>query len=295
MFARLPLTALRTFESAARLGGFKAAADELAVTPAAVSHQVKSLEQHVGVLLFERTGQGVRLTADGERLRLQVHDALRDLLDSLSALVPDRDTHSLTLTTTAAFASLWLIPRLGDFYRRYPDVQVRVQTDNQLVDLHRDAAVDLALRAVIQPDPTLFAQPLLEEFMAVYLQPGLVVPDQGPLDLISVPWQSLAPLVLDWPTWCERAGQSDWPARARLRQYDDEHYALQAAVAGHGLVLASSVLVADSVACGLLAPYRAQVRLPAATYCAVCLPGQERRAPVREFIAWLRSQVEGCA
>lgn len=291
MFARLPLTALRTFESAARLGGFKAAADELAVTPAAVSHQVKSLEQALGLRLFDRSAQGVRITEAGLRLQQQVQGALQQLLDSVQGLTPTHDTRQLTLSTTAAFASLWLIPRLGDFYRRYPDIQVRVDTDNQVVDLHRDASIDLALRAVIQPDPTLFQLPLLEEFMGVYAQPGWVLADTGPLELISVPWQSQTPLVVDWPTWCERAGHTDWPARARLRQYDDEHYALQAAIAGHGLVLASTVLVADSVAQGLLHPYRPDTRLSAARYCAVCVPGHERRTPVREFLAWLQTQV----
>ena len=113
MFARLPLTALRTFEAAARLGSFKTAADELSVTPAAVAHQVKTLEQTYGVLLFERTGQGVRLTDAGEQLQHQVHGALRELLASVQALAPAPDAQALTLTTTAAFASLWLIPRLG--------------------------------------------------------------------------------------------------------------------------------------------------------------------------------------
>lgn len=291
MFARLPLTALRTFEAAARLGGFKAAAEELAVTPAAVSHQVKSLEQAYAVLLFERTGQGVRLTEAGQHLQRQVNGALRELLGSVQALTPGADSSQLTLSTTAAFASLWLIPRLGDFHRRYPDIHVRVETDNRVVDLQRDSAIDLALRAVLQPDPNLFHLPLMEEFMGVYTQPGAVVAGAGPLELISVPWQSQTPLVVDWPTWCERAGHQDWPARARLRQYDDEHYALQAAIAGHGLVLASTVLVADSVARGLLQPYRPEVRLQAAHYCAVCVPGQERRTPVREFLAWLQAQV----
>ncbi|WP_455926314.1 LysR substrate-binding domain-containing protein [Pseudomonas putida] len=291
MFARLPLTALRTFEAAARLGSFKTAADELSVTPAAVSHQVKTLEQTYGVLLFERTGQGVRLTDAGEQLQHQVHGALRELLASVQALAPAPDAQALTLTTTAAFASLWLIPRLGDFHRRYPDVHVRVETANQVVDLQREGAIDLALRAVIQPDAALFQLPLMEEFMGVYAQPGVQIADHGPLELISVPWQSQSPLVVDWPTWCAKAGHEDWPGRARVRQYDDEHYALQAAIAGHGLVLASTVLAADSVARGLLQPYRPHVRLAAATYCAVCVPGHERRTPVREFMAWLQEQV----
>ena len=95
MFTKLPLTALRTFESAARLGGFKAASDELAVTPAAVSHQIKRLESHLGLLLFERSAQEVRLSEAGERLYLQVHQGLANLQRSLEALQPPGDRKSV--------------------------------------------------------------------------------------------------------------------------------------------------------------------------------------------------------
>ncbi|MCY1404679.1 Glycine cleavage system transcriptional activator [compost metagenome] len=292
MFAKLPLTALRAFESAARLGGFKAAADELAVTPAAVSHQIKTLEGWLGVLLFERTGQGVLLSPSGERLYHQVHDSLRELHRSLEAFKPDCDQRSLTLTTTPAFASLWLIPRLSGFYRRYPNLHVRVETSNSLIDLLRDNSVDLALRAQYKPDPALYNRELLPEHFAAFAPPGWLPPQDGAgLELINVPWHSTSADAIDWPNWCALAGVEDWLDRARLREYDDEHYALQAAIAGHGLVLASDVLVADSVARGLLQPYRPDIRMPAAHYQAVCVPGRERLSPIREFLAWLDEQI----
>lgn len=288
MFAKLPLTALRTFESAARLGGFKAAANELAVTAAAVSHQVKSLETWLGVQLFQRTGQGVRLSEDGERLYRQVHAGLRDIQQSLAGFTVGPDPRQLTLTTTAAFASLWLIPRLGAFHRRHPQVRVHVQTSSQVLDLHRDASVDLAIRAWFKPDPTLFQQPLFNEYFGVYARPGWRAPAPGEtLELIDVPWASANGPTIDWAQWCQRAGCLQWLAQAHRHQYDDEHYALQAATAGYGLVLASSVLVADSVARGDLLPVREEVRLAAAQYCAVCVPGREREPAVRAFIDWL--------
>ncbi|MDE1165364.1 MAG: LysR substrate-binding domain-containing protein [Pseudomonas sp.] len=289
MFAKLPLTALRAFESAARLGGFKAAADELAVTPAAVSHQIKALEQSLGALLFERTGQGVRLTPTGERLASQVHESLSTLAVSLRRFNDDCDDQRLTLSTTPAFASLWLIPRLGDFHRQYPHIHVRVETSNALVDLARDASIDLALRAQFKPDPALFALPLLAEHFAVYAPPGWAPPAApAPLELITVPWHGDTQHAVDWPAWCALSGHDDWLQRARLRQYDDEHYALQAAAAGHGLVLASDVLAANSIATGLLTAYRPDISIAVATYTAVCVPGQERRTPVREFLRWLQ-------
>ena len=115
MFASLPLTALRAFESASRLLSFKAAAEELSVTPTAVSHQIRSLETWLGVSLFERLPRQVRLTDCGERLFHSLHGALLEVAQSVDTLRPQRSGASLTISTTAAFAALWLVPRLGRF------------------------------------------------------------------------------------------------------------------------------------------------------------------------------------
>ncbi|MDD0975916.1 LysR substrate-binding domain-containing protein [Pseudomonas fontis] len=292
MFAKLPLTALRAFESAARLGGFKAAADELVVTPAAISHQIKTLETSLGVQLFTRTGQGVLLNTNGERLQRQVHAALHDIHLSLAAFQCEPDPLQLNLTTTAAFASLWLIPRLGEFHRRHPQIRVRVQTHNQVIDLHRDSSLDLAIRATFSTDPSLYALPLFDEHFSVYAPPGWRVPEaDGALELIDAPWISATQLPIDWEHWCAQAGHEDWLGRAIRHGYDDEQYALQAAMAGHGLVLASNVLVSDSLARGLLVPWREDIRLPAAHYAAVCVPGREREPAVRAFMDWLANLI----
>lgn len=288
MFAKLPLTALRGFESAARLGSFKAAAQELNVSPAAISHQVKSLEAFLGVRLFERSSQNVRLSADGERLQPFMHRALLDIRHGLQVLSPPCAAQSLVVSTTPAFASLWLIPRLGDFHRLYPDIDVRLHTSNDVVDLQRDASIDLAIRALFTPDPQLFEQPLLDEYFGVYCRPGWQPPAAGsPVELIDVPWLSSAKVAVDWPAWCAKAETLGWLENARFRRYDEEQHALQAAIAGHGLVLASNVLVAEAVARGELIEYRPEVRLAGAQYTVVCVPGRERQATVRGFSEWL--------
>lgn len=288
MFAKLPLTALRGFESAARLGSFKAAAQELNVSPAAISHQVKSLEAFLGVRLFERSSQSVRLSADGERLQPFMHRALLDIQQGLQVLSPPCAAQSLVVSTTPAFASLWLIPRLGDFHRLYPDIDVRLHTSNDVVDLQRDASIDLAIRALFTPDPQLFEQPLLDEYFGVYCRPGWQPPAAGsPVELIDVPWLSSAKVTVDWPAWCAKAETLGWLENARFRRYDEEQHALQAAIAGHGLVLASNVLVAEAVARGELIEYRPEVRLAGAQYTVVCVPGRERQATVRGFSEWL--------
>ncbi|MBF7141104.1 MULTISPECIES: LysR substrate-binding domain-containing protein [Pseudomonas] len=293
MFAQLPLTALRAFESAARLGSFAAAADELSVTPAAISHQVKSLEQWLGTLLFERTGQGVRLSETGRRLQAGLHQAFVGLHAAVQPLLPDEAANTLVITTTPAFASLWLIPRLGDFYARCPHLNVRVETSDALTDLARDASVHLAIRATFRPEPDLHQVTLLEEHFAVYTPHGWSPSvAQAPV-LIEMPWASSVPGTPDWPQWCALAQHPHWLSRPGRRSYADEQHGLLAAISGHGLVLASDVLVADSVNKGLLQPYLPHLRLPAATYRLSCLPGRERLPAVRMFMEWALDVAKG--
>jgi LysR family transcriptional regulator, glycine cleavage system transcriptional activator len=289
MFARIPLTALRTFESAARLASFRAAALELNVTPTAVSHQIRGLEQWLGVLLFERLGRGVRLTEAGERLRRSLHGAFLEMDRSLEALRPKAHEHSLSLSTMPAFAALWLIPRLGRFYRRHPGIRVRIETSNELVDLERDASLDLVIRCGLGDYPQLHQVPLMEERFAAYAAPQLLQRLPGRAELIGVGWEAPLSGLPAWETWAEQAGE-DWVNGATRRDYPDEHYALQAAIAGQGLVLASSVLVSDCLASGLLRPYRADVSLPGARYLALCVPGRERQPAVKALLDWLAEE-----
>lgn len=290
MFSNLPLTALRTFEASGRLGSFKAAADELSVTPAAISHQVKTLEAWLGALLFDRSGPSVKLTEEGERLYRQTHRSLLDISRSLESFCPESASHTLTLSTTPGFAASWLIPRLGSFHRGWPQFNVRIDTRNEIVDLLRDASVDLAIRTTHRHDPNLVHLELMQEHFAVYAAPGMGQVDESNIELIDLAWQIPGTEVVNWKSWCEAAGQQHWLANARFREYDDEHYALSAAIAGHGLVLASNVLVADSVAKGLLQAYRPDITLPGPRYVAVCTPGRERQSPVKEFLAWLEQE-----
>ncbi|WP_068826977.1 LysR substrate-binding domain-containing protein [Pseudomonas sp. BMS12] len=287
MFARLPLTALRTFESAARLASFRAAALELNVTPTAVSHQIRGLEQWLGVLLFERLGRGVRVTEAGERLRRSLHGALLEIDHSLEALRPQAGEQSISLTTMPAFAALWLIPRLGRFYRQHPGIRVRIETSHELVDLERDASIDLAIRCGLGDYPQLFQRELMKERFAAYAAPQLHERlANGGADLIGVGWEAPLSGLPSWQNWAELAGEP-WVSTATCRDYPDEHYALQAAISGQGLALASSVLVSDSLANGLLQPYRADISLPGARYLALCVPGRERQPAVKALLDWL--------
>lgn len=292
MFASLPLTALRTFESASRLLSFKAAAQELSVTPTAVSHQIRSLETWLGVPLFERLPRQVRLTECGERLFHSVHGALLDVAQSLDTLRPQRSTGHLTVSTTPAFAALWLVPRLGRFYAAHPGINLRLDTQCEVVDLQQDASVDLVIRYSLDDYPNLYGLCLFDESFAVYGSPEQVVlaQTQAPT-LISVRWHNSKLYALGWQAWCEKAGERWLQDAPVLREYDEEHYALQAAIAGQGLVLASNILVSESLASGLLAPYRPRISVDGAGYSALCVPGRERHPPVRAFFQWMQEEV----
>ena len=289
MFARLPLTALRTFESAGRLASFRAAAQELSVTPTAVSHQIRGLEQWLGGVLFERLGRGVRLSEAGEQLRRSLHSALLEIDHSLAALRPQAGEQCISLSTMPAFAALWLIPRLGRFYKRHPGIRVRIETSNELVDLQRDASIDLVIRCGLGEYPELYQLALLEEHFAAYAAPQLLESLSFDAELIGVGWESPLSGLPSWQSWAEQANEP-WAASATCRDYPDEHYALQAAISGQGLALASSVLVSDSLANGLLCPYREDIRLPGARYLALCVPGRERQPAVRALLDWLQEE-----
>lgn len=291
MFASLPLTALRAFESASRLLSFKAAAEELSVTPTAVSHQIRSLESWLGVSLFDRLPRQVRLTDCGERLFHSLHGALLEVAQSVDTLRPQRSSANLMISTTAAFATLWLVPRLGRFYASHPNINLRLDTNCEVIDLHQDASVDLVIRYSLDDYPNLYGLCLFDECFAVYGSPEQVTlaATRQPT-LISVRWHNSRLYAYGWEAWCERAGESWLEGQPVIREYDEEHYALQAAIAGQGLVLASNILVSESVASGLLQAYRPDIRVDGAGYSALCVPGRERHPPVRAFFQWLHEE-----
>lgn len=293
MFADLPLTALRSFESAARRLSFKAAAEELHVTPTAISHQVRQLESWLGAALFERRARGVALTAEGRRLFDAVHGALLDVVHSVDSLRPQRSAGSLTVTTTASFAALWLIPRIGRFYQQHPELSLRIDTGAHVVDLNLDAGVDVAIRYGGTPPPDLVRHGGLRERFGVYGAPDRIerlAADPAPT-LIGVAWSDSTLYPCSWAAWCEQAGVDWLGPDTVVRDYDEEHYALHAAGAGQGLVLASSIVVTGSVARGLLAPVRPDVTVPGETYHVLTVPGRERHPPVRAFLRWLDAEM----
>ena len=167
-----------------------------------------------------------------------------------------------TVSTTAAFAALWLVPRLGRFYARHPGISLRLDTQCEVVDLQQDASIDVAIRYSQEGYLDLHGLCLFDERFAVYGSPQQVAlaRQQAPT-LISVHWRNSRLYADGWQAWCAQAGESWFDDAPLIRSYDEEQYALQAAIAGQGLVLASDILVSQSVASGLLQPYLSLIHI----------------------------------
>ena len=246
-----PLTALRAFEAAARHRSFKHAAAELSLTPTAISHQVRLLEEQLGVQLFARGARRVDLTQAGQTL----FPALRDGLDAIARAVETVRTtannRTVVLSTTLAFASRWLLQRLDRFATSHPSISLHLHTSDAPVDLQGGGA-QLAVRYGPGAAPGLRDIPLLASRFGVVCAPPLGVhrlADLRHVPLIGFEWFRRDAHTPDWPLWFERASCEPLP---RQLQFSDELHAIQAAISGQGIALVNLALVADELRANLL-------------------------------------------
>ncbi|HVI59471.1 MAG TPA: transcriptional regulator GcvA [Luteimonas sp.] len=249
-----PLTALRAFEAAARHASFKRAADELSLGATAISHQVRQLEDRLGLALFERRARQVVLTEAGRRLYPVLRDGLDAVAATIAALQATPSRPLLTISTTRAFAARWLVPRLGAFAAAEPGIGLRVHASDEPVDFACDR-VDLVVRYGGGRWPGLRAERLLPGRFAPVCSPSLGLRDPADLyrhPLIRFDWQAREPDTPDWARWLREAGQPAGLLSDAGPVFSEESHAIQAAIAGHGVVLASLPLVADELAHGLL-------------------------------------------
>ena len=161
----LPLSALRAFEAATRLGSFKAAAEKLAVTPTAVSHQIRALEAQSGLALFDRQVRKVSLTDAGTQLYPVLRDGFDAFETTLARLTQKRMRAQVSISATNAFTVKWLAPRIADFRRRHPGIDLQLQASDDVIDL-RSTAVDIAVRYGRGPYPGLAIEPLFTDRFA---------------------------------------------------------------------------------------------------------------------------------
>jgi len=284
------------FEAAARHLSFTRAGEELYLTQSAVSRQIKELEDQLGVPLFERRHRALALTEAGQQFHAvaaQVITTMRAATERLRAQAGKR--RPLSVTTTASFAALWLIPRLAGFTRNHPQVDVRITAETKVQDLERDG-LDVALRH----GPASLAGPnairLFGERVFPVCSPKLLrkLPLKKPDDLknhvllqyhdpdVRHPW-------LHWNTWLEVAGVADLRPAGRL-SFSGYEQIIPAAVAGHGVALGRSPLVQDLIkARELVAPFKSMAD-PARAYFVIVSRDAAQRPEVGDFVAWLKKE-----
>jgi LysR family transcriptional regulator, glycine cleavage system transcriptional activator len=289
-----PLNALRAFEAAARHGGFARAADELAVTPAAVSQQVRLLEADLDVTLFHRLPRGLVLTEAGRGALPDLSDAFAGLARAVEEMRGGSPAGPLVVSVLPSFAHRWLGPRLPGFAAAHPEVELTVRAEARAVDFARDP-VDVGVRYGRGVYPGLHVRLLLTEEVFPVCTPALAV---GPPPLRRL--EDLRHHVLlhergspepsmDWATWLREAGVEGAGA-ARGPGFTDDAMLVEAAVRGMGVALGRSALVADELAAGRLVRPLALARPAECAYYAVTREGRERHPRVRAFLGWLEGQ-----
>jgi LysR family glycine cleavage system transcriptional activator len=287
-----PLNGLRAFEAAARHLSFTEAARELNVTQTAISHQIRRLEDRLGVALFRRRHKSLTLTAAGESYLPAVRQAFDGLRAATDTLLRRERRRALTVATIASFAVKWLVPRLSHFHQQHPDIEVRVTTGTALTDFRRDD-VDLAIRYGLGQWPGLDAVPLVREDVFPVCSPALRDGRPGlrrPQDLAHHTLIHLTIAPDDWRVWFTAFGiEGIDPTRGP--SFDLQLSAIQAAVDGLGVMLGRTALVGDDLAAGrLVAPF--DLVLPAgAAYYVVTPPETADEPRVRAFREWLLSEV----
>ncbi|WP_371169468.1 transcriptional regulator GcvA [Aliiroseovarius sp. 2305UL8-7] len=288
-----PLTALRAFDAAARHMSFQRAAAELNVTPAALSFQIKSLEDHFGAPLFKRLNRAVELTEAGKVLAPGAADGFEALTGAWRAACRSIQSNVLTVTAGPAFTAKWLAPRLFAFAQAHPDIELRFAAGLRFVDLQKED-VDVAIRFGYGPDDGLFAQPLEQEWLTPIMLPEIAKTMTSPEDLLDAPLihngsdDFLKPHC-DWPAWFRLMGIETQPRIASTFSQPD--HALDAALAGAGVVLGRRTFVARYLSEGrLVAPFKTALATDA-RFRFLCRLGQEDRPDIAAFRAWVLTEM----
>ena len=287
-----PLNSLRVFEAAARHSSFTRASEELYVTQAAVSHQIKALEEYLGIKLFRRQNRALFLTEEGQSYFLDIKDTFTSLVDATERLLARGAKGSLTVSLQPSFAIQWLVPRLSLFSELYPDIDVRIKAvdmdDGSLTD-----DVDVAIYYGRGKWKDLHAQKLHTEYLVPVCSPLLLngtKPLKTPHDL------KLHTLLhdtsrRDWTAWFKQASITD----VNVNQgpiFSHTSMVLQAAVHGQGVALGHSVLAQPEIDAGrLVCPFN-EVLVSKNAYYVVCREEQDELGKIVAFRDWMLSLVQ---
>jgi len=289
-----PLKGLRAFEAAARHLSFSRAADELFVTPAAISHQIKGLEDYLGVTLFRRLPRAVHLTDEAQLVLPSISEAFDKLDQAASMLKENKTSGILTVTSAPTFAAKWLLPRLSDFSALYPDINVRLDARLETVDFDREG-VDVGVRLGSGNYPGMHVDPLFNETVVPVCHPKYLEGPNAlrePSDLkhhvlLHVDWgRKIEGPVPDWMMWLRSANVDDVDS-TRGPVFTVEEMAIAAAVRGTGIALASVYAVRDEVENGtLVVPFEQSIEA-GVSYWVVAPERTANNAKVKAFRDWI--------
>lgn len=287
-----PLPALLAFEAIARRKSFSLAASELNLTPSAVSHQVARLEDFLGVKLFERSSRGVKLSPAGEAYLQRVAGAL-GAIGAATDDVRQGVRNSLYVHASPSFASLWLMPRIGQFAQAHPGVSLFLSASH----LHSDfelGQVDIDIRYGLPTWPQLVVKPVFRELImplasAVFIDRHQI---RAPADLLQVPLIQSTVGVVQWADWFALHSPLKRPERFALR-FDRALMALDAAVQGLGVALESSVIGGVHIQAGRLQPvFDPAWAIPLQAHFVVYPERHGYRSEVAQFLDWLHTQAD---
>lgn len=288
---RLPLTALRSFESAGRLQSFTLAAEELFVSQAAISRQIRDLEVQLSRPLFERVHRGVVLTADGARLLAVLTASFDDIDAALGEFGSTEEIGHVTISSEPTFAALWLVPHLQAFRLLHPDIDVTIESDQRLVEFRaREAEIGIRYSEKLTAWPRTEAIELARTSIVPVAAPQLVAgpkPIGAPADLLD------QTLLHDenrdiWGRWFQRAGL-DAPEHSRGPVFADGALVLQAVLRGHGVGLLDDIFAAEEISSGRVMPLF-DVDFPCGAYFLVARDFSHLSPACRHFVDWISAE-----
>jgi len=285
----LPLNALRAFEAAARQLSFTRAAEELHVTQAAVSHQVKALEKRLGVVLFRRLPRSLLLTDEGQALLPELRDAFERLARALDRVGNQSGQGALTVSSFTTFSLAWLVPRLPRFQALHPEIEVRLMSSQRLIDFARED-IDIAVRNGDGNWPGLATIKLFDEDLTPLCGRRYRDRLRKHEDVTKVP---LLDTMRDseWAIWLKAAGLGRI-ARSRGAEFDSTKIAVQAAIDGLGVAIGSPSLFAEDIAAGrLFQPFDLTVKTNRGYWLVYPEPAAERRK-ITAFRDWIVAEAQ---
>ena len=293
------LNSLRALEAVARHLSYQRAAEELHVTPAAVKHLVVNLEKALGRKLVKRQGRGIALTEAAAFGAEDLGIAMRHMAHAVQKMRLQDENDRLIITVEASFATTWLVPRLEDFRSRNPGINVLIDSSQRIIDVSR-SEVDIAIRYGVGSDENLIVQRLFDDIVYPACSPSLAAGlsslteiDQlrnVPLihwDMSQLPWANATRRWFDWGEWMKQVGIEGVDVSKGLR-FSDYALAVQAAISGQGVILASWPILKDPTDAGLLIQlFPDSVRSTDIGYDLVTTKEAVKRPAVAAFTEWL--------